>query len=115
MDQTNTKRTVKFLAVCKHPSTFREVVRSAPDSVIKSICNASLNALAGDVVLSEAQRKHLSKFRKSVIYLTSTKVPLSRKRALLLSEDPHVGGSVFVPTLLSAVIDSLGSALFSRR
>ena len=110
MDQTSAKRTVKFLATCNHPATFRQVISSAPDSVVKAICNASLNAIAGDVVLSEAQRKHLHKFRKSVIYLTSKKVPLPKKRALLLSKNAQVGGFAFVPLLLSSVIDSLGTA-----
>jgi hypothetical protein len=111
MDQTTGKRTIKYLAVCKNPSAFREVIRFAPDSVIKSICNASLNALKGEVVLSEAQRKQLSKYRKSVIYLTS-KVPLPAKRNLLLSREQR-GGFAFVPLLLSAVIGSLGSAFLS--
>jgi hypothetical protein len=114
MDQTSTKRTVKFLATCKHPTTFRQVVRSAPDSVIKSICNASLNALAGDVALTGAQLKHLHKFRKSVIYLTTKGVPLPRKRALLLSTNAQVGGFSFVPSLLSSVLGSLGSSFLSQ-
>jgi hypothetical protein len=113
MDQTSAKRTVKFLATCNDPSTFRQVVRSAPDSVVKSICNASLNALAGDVLLTDAQRKHLHKYRRSIIYLTSKKELISRKRALLESKNSQVGGFAFVPLLLNSVLGSLGTAFLS--
>jgi hypothetical protein len=113
MDQMSTKRTVKFLASCNYPPTFRQVVHSAPDSVVKSICNAAINALAGDVVLTDEQRKHLHKFRKQIIYLTSKKEPLPHKRALLESKNSQLGGSAFVPLLLSLVIASLGSAFLS--
>ena len=113
MDQKSAKRTLKFLAICSRPETYRQVICSAPDSVVKAICNASLNAIAGDVVLSEAQRKHLHKFRKSIIFLTSKKAPLPKKRALLLSKNAQVGGFAFVPLLLNAVLGSLGSAFLS--
>lgn len=114
MDQTSAKRTVKYLAVCKDPAVFRQVVQSAPDSVVKSICNASLNAISGDVVLTGAQLKHLGKFRKSVIYLTLKTVPLPRKRALLLSKDEQAGGFAFVPLLLGAALGSLGSSFLAQ-
>ena len=109
MDQVSAKRTIKYLAVCKNPETFRQVVRAAPDRVIKSICNAALNAIAGDVVLTEAQRKELSKFRNSIIHLASRSGSLKAKRALLLSKDPKEGGFYFLPDLLTTVLSSLRS------
>ena len=80
---------------------------------MKLICDASLNALKGDVVLGEAERGHLRKYRESIIFLTSKKASFARKRALLLSDKRNVGGYYFVPALLTAVLSSLGSRLFS--
>ena len=82
---TVAKHTVKFLSVCQDPVTFCQVLRTAPDSVVKIICNAALNALKGDVVLSAETREHLHKYRKPIILLITDTVPLARKRALLQS------------------------------
>ena len=41
------KRTVKFLSVCRDPKVVSSVLRSSPDSGIKTICNAALNVQRG--------------------------------------------------------------------
>ena len=104
--------TVKFLSVCQNPVTFIQVLKTAPDSVIKIICNAALNALKGDVGLSEDTKEFLHKYRKSVVILTSKSISLARKRNLLKSKSKVIGGFLFVPTLLTATLKSLGDRLF---
>ena len=109
---TVAKHTVKFLSVCQNPITFHQVLRTAPDSLVKIICNAALNALKGDVALSADTRQRLHKYRKPIILLISKTVPLARKRALLQSKQ-RTGGFYFVPALLTAVFSSLGDSLFA--
>jgi hypothetical protein len=104
--------TVKFLSVCQNQVTFIQVLKTAPDSVVKVICNAALNALKGDVGLSEDTRDHLHKYRRAIIVLTSKTVSLARKRNLLQSKSKLIGGFHFVPTLLTATLNSLGDRLF---
>jgi hypothetical protein len=114
MDQSATaRRIVKYLAVCQDPAAFRQVLRSAPDRAIKVICNASLNAIEGDVTLTDEERNLLRKYRDSVLYLIAKDKSIARKRALLLSKKKQVGGYYFLPTLLNAVLKSLGRSLFA--
>jgi len=54
------KQTVKYLSVCSDPTTYRSVVRTASDPVIKTICNAALNVERGDVRLSNSQKSCLA-------------------------------------------------------
>ena len=104
------KRVVKFLSICSDPKTFRLVVREAPESVIKTVCNAAFNAERGDVRLSNAEKGLFRKYRKQISILTSTSRTLGAKRRLLST--PQSGGAVFLPALLTAVLGSLGSRLF---
>jgi hypothetical protein len=104
--------TVKFLSVCQDPVTFIQVLKTAPDSVVKIISNAALNAISGDVGLSEDTKEYLHKYRNSIIILTSKAVSLARKRNLLKSKSKVIGGFYFVPTLLTATLNSLGDRLF---
>jgi hypothetical protein len=104
--------TVKFLSVCQNLTTFIQVLKTAPDSVVKIICNAALNALKGDVGLSDDIKDHLHKYRSAVITLTSKTVSLARKRHLLESKSKVIGGYYFVPALLAATLSSLGDRLF---
>ena len=107
------KRIVKFLSVCSDPKTFRLVVREAPESVIKIICNAAFNAERGDVRLTKAQKVLFRKHRQRISLLTSPRPTLAAKRRLL-SASSQSGGAFFIPALLSAVLGSLGSTIFGR-
>ena len=105
------KRYVKFLSICKSPSATKEVLKTAPDSVVKTICNAAINAFQGDVQLSKTQKTRLKKYKSAIQSLISKDKPLKTKRKILIQK----GGWSIVPILLSAVIGTLGSSLFARR
>ena len=38
------KRIIKYLAISKHPEIISRIIAKSPDNVIKSICDAALNA-----------------------------------------------------------------------
>ena len=59
------KRTVKFLSVCRDPKVVSSVLRSSPDSVIKTICNAALNVQRGGRVSLGSSEKGEGTFSKS--------------------------------------------------
>lgn len=105
------KRIVKFLASCPHESVYKPVLKTAPDSVIKTICNAAYNVAHGDVHLTPAQKKLFAKHRKEIACLTSTKCSLQRKRKLLVNQK---GGLFWLAPLIGTAISALGSALFNR-
>jgi hypothetical protein len=109
-----TKQTIKFLAVCKDPRTYRQVIRSASDSVITIICDAALNAFSGDVQLTNEQVSLFHKYRDPILYLIEKGKSPTSKRAKLLSTKKHEDSYRFIPQLLTTVLQSLGSALITN-
>lgn len=105
------KRTVKYLSVCRDPKVYNSVVKSSPDSVIKSICDAALNVQRGDrISLNKKEKALFRKHHVAIGSLASKKVPLARKRKLLTQE----GGAFFIPALIGAALSGLGSLLFGK-
>ena len=51
------KRTIKYLAACKHPEIISRIIAKSPDNVIKSICDATLNAARGEISLKPKEKK----------------------------------------------------------
>ena len=106
---STTKRAIEFLAVCKDRSVNRKILERAPDSVIKTICNAALNAQRGEVKLSKTQKQLFAKHRGLISKLTNRKLSVATKRRII-----QKGGffQVLIPAILSAVLGALGSAIF---
>lgn len=102
-----TKRTIKFLAICKDKQLLNSVLRRAPDSVIKKLCDIALNALKGDVQLSASQRKLFRKNRRKITKVVDRSVPLDKKRVILQD-----GGFAWIPAIIGAVVSALGSTIF---
>ena len=75
---------LNFLRHCSKSSTRGEVIRTAPQSVIKTICNAAFNTQYNPIIrLTPAQRKILAKHRRKISFLTDRHKTLQRKRKLL--------------------------------
>jgi len=58
-DRVVRKRTVKYLSVVRDPKVYNSIVKTAPDAVIKSICDAALNVQRGDRVSLKPSQKAL--------------------------------------------------------
>ena len=104
------KRYVKFLSICKDPTTTKAALKSAPDKVVKHICNAAINAYQGDIKLNKKQKSTLKKYKSSIAALSSKTTPLNIKRKIINQR----GGFSFIPIILSTVLSALGSSLFSN-
>jgi hypothetical protein len=116
--QKREKDALRYLALCvDHPITFRHTIDALPDSSIRRICDAVLNATEGDarLRLTSEQRRLCDKYKRSTAFLTSPTNTLKRKRDLLLSAKKQVGGSVFVPLMLSAALDTFGRGLIPTK
>ena len=106
------KDALRYLALCgNNPKEFQHTIDVIPDEAIKVICDAVLNATKGEVRLTPTQRRLCNKYKRSIDILVSPKKSLATKRRLLRSARKQVGGSVFVPLMLEASLDTLGSAL----
>ena len=104
------KRFVKYLAVSKDPKATSAVLKSAPDPVVKSVCNAALNLLAGDIKISPNNKKIFARHKNIISQLASKGICLKSKRKLLTQK----GSGFFIPLLISTVLSTLGSALFKK-
>jgi len=107
----STKRTIKYLATRPSNTIIKTIIKESPDSVIKAICNAALNAERGDIHLSRNQKIIFKRFKKQISQLTSPFIPIANKRRVI-----QVGGGFFaaIPLLLSTVLSSIGSAFAAR-
>ncbi len=106
-----TKRYIKLLAVCKEPKLYKVLLHKAPEPVIKTICNAALNASRGDVQLTPTQKKLFSKHSKLFETLSSRQVTIKKKRNIL---NQRGNGLPLIPIILSTVLSSLGSLIFDK-
>jgi hypothetical protein len=103
------KRIVKYLGVCRDTKAYNAAVKAAPDSVIKTICNAALNVQrGGSVTLSKAQRTLFARHRGDIAKLVSKQASLKSKRNLIGQR----GGAFWIPALIGAALGGLGSSLF---
>ncbi len=103
------KRTIKYLSSCRNPKTCKAVLGDASDGVIKCICNAALNAYKGDVRLTGPKKRLFAKHRGTFNQLINPSLSIKSKRKLLVQK----GGIGFLPLLLTSVLGSIGSSLFS--
>lgn len=103
------KRVVKYLSVCNAPQAYNAAIKAAPDSVIKTICNAALNIQRnGRVHLKPEQRALFRRHEAAIRKLVSKQIALPKKRKILTQR----GGAFWIPALIGAAISTIGSSLF---
>ena len=110
--QTNFKRTIKFLAINKDPNVLKRILRSAPDIIIKSICNAAYNLAQGDVHLSPKEKQNLAKYRAIIRKLIRKNDAVSKKRRILNQKGGFLPLAPLVPLLLQTALATI-PAIFS--
>ena len=105
------KRTIKFLSTSPDLKIVRAILRKSPDAVICAICNASVNARQGEVVLPPSLKQLFSRYHRHFDRLADPRYPIDRKRAICIQK----GGLLpIIPALLATVLGSLGSEFISR-
>ena len=105
---------LKFLAKCKESKLVSAILKRAPDTVIKRICDAALNAQLGSVKLSPNDKHCFRHHRKVFTKLVDKSVSIQTKRRILCRVHKGTGGCL-VTKLLSAVFKSLGTSFISRK
>ena len=109
------KATLKFLAYCKNPKLSKEILRYSPDRVFKGLCNACLNAQKGDVHFSLRQSRILPPHREFISHLTSSKIPIGKKKQAILQSQGGNGFLPILPAILGPALASLGNLIFGRK
>ena len=106
------KRTIKYVASWKHPEIISSIISKSPNIVIKSICDAALNAARGAVSLKPKEKRILATNRQLIERLIEKGESAKRNRQILY----HTGWSILglvIPTVLGAGLCTLGPKLFS--
>ena len=104
---THKKRTIKFLANCTDTKLIRLVLKtSSSTSLIKSICNAILNAATGEISISESEKTVFQKHRKSFELLSKKQTLTTIKQYLINPKNKILG---VIPVLLTCVLRSIGT------
>jgi ABC-type methionine transport system ATPase subunit len=111
MKRNSTKRTLKYLAICNDPQAMSAILRNAPDAVVKKICDIALNALKGDVALTNKAKKLFRQHRDEIRTFASRSVRLPKKREILVQK----GSGFWIPALIGSVVGALGSSLFGPK
>lgn len=105
------KRYIKFLAVNTDKKISKQIIKTAPDKVIKAICNAAVNAQHGDIALSKSQKKIFHTNRKLFQLLNTRSIPIEKKRHAIVQK----GGVAILPILLTTALGALGSYFMSKQ
>jgi len=102
------KRYIKFLEICTDSVTIKHVIRSAPEKVIKILCNAAFNIYCGDISLSNSEKNLFSKSRKLIQLLGDLEIPLEQKRRIL----SRVRKTSIFSAIISTIIKNFGEKVF---
>ena len=105
------KRTIKFLSTLPDLKILRAILKTSSDKVICAICNASINARQGKVVLTPTLKQLFSRYYHHFDVFSDPRYPIERKRAICIQQ----GGLLpIIPALLGTVLGSLGREFISR-
>ena len=95
------KRTIKFVSTSPDLKIVRAIFRKSSDKVICAICNASLNARQGKVVLTPTLKQLFSRYHRHFDRLTDAQYPIERKRVNCIQK----GGLLpIIPALIGIVL-----------
>jgi hypothetical protein len=106
-----TENCLRFLTSSNSTSQcIKLTLKSAPNSVIKAICNAVLNVRQGPIHLTPQQKALFQKHMRIFSQLLDRKLTIDRKRKLLCyGKIP----AKLVPIILTLAFNSLGSSFIS--
>lgn len=95
---------LKVLASCS-PKQRKALMQNVSPSLLKCLCECCLNVLKGNVKLTTTQKQSLSRHRKVLREMSDRKVPVKRKKRIVVQK----GG--FLPLLLKPILSTLAGIL----
>lgn len=99
------KKQLELISIC--PKKLRkDLLKKLPNSCIKTICECVLNALKGNIPLSEHQQRKLASHKKVLRILAFKKIPIIKKRKLIVQR-----GGGFLSFLIPAAITAISTLI----
>ena len=101
------KKTALQLNVLRRssPKVRRQLINTAPDDLIRTISECSLNVLRGNVRLNQREKRRLKPYRTILRGLTTSRSAATRRR--LINQKGGFLGALIGP-LLGAVLPAVG-------
>ena len=99
------KRYIKLLSIASDTEVVRIVLQNPPDSVIRAICNVTLNARESDVSIPPHLKHIFANYYRHIHRLTDRCCSLIEKRRLLVQRK---GLLLTVATLIATVLGPIG-------
>lgn len=92
-----------------NPAQRLALLRTADDSLVKSICECALNTLEGNVALSRGQKSRLGRHRQTLRRLACNRGSWKTKKRIIVQR-----GNGFLTLLLAPILGTLVSSLISK-
>jgi len=90
------------------PKLRRAIIENSDKELLNSISECSLNVLKGTVKLSDRKKRKLRKFKHQLRTIVDKRVPLARKKKLIIQR----GG--FIVSHLTAVLPALAAIIYDQ-
>ena len=85
------------------PKLKKAIIKHAPTDLVTAISEIVLNLIKGVIKLTAHQKKRLSRYKKELLALAKKKVPLGKKRKILVQKGGGVV-SILVPPRAFVII-----------
>ena len=89
----NNAHLLKILSNCK-PKMRKAILEHASPSLLKSLCECSLNVLNGNVRLTTHQKRKLSRHKRKLRALADRKIAVRHKKSMLVQEGGFIGALI---------------------
>lgn len=99
------QKDVEYLKLLQKSREKSKILKNCSNCMIKTICECVLNLLKGNLPISKRAKTQLTPFKKTLRTLAQKRVPLYRKRRLLIQKGDGFL-SFLIPTALT-VLSSL--------
>ena len=97
---------LKVLADAR-PALKKAIIKHAPTELVTAISEIVLNLIKGVIKLTASQKKRLSRYKKDLLALAKKKIPLGKKRKILVQKGGSAAVSILVPLALSLLLSKL--------
>lgn len=105
-----TQRQLEHLKLISKSKKKSDILKNCSNDTIKSLCECVLNTIFGNVPLTKNQKNRLLPYKKSLRKLANKRVPLYKKRQLLIQR-----GDGILTVLLPAAISVISTLLHGVR
>lgn len=97
------------------PAQRKRILQTANKDLLKSVCDCAQNVLCGNIALTEAQNKSISKHRKLLREVAYNDIDLETKRRKYFTNQKGGFLTALLPALLAPVLSAVVGEIFKKK